>query len=133
MKDSCSKPRCTFIRNWAHAYVKPPKAQAAMEPAIASLGIPYRIEFLFANKYRLDYYIPSLGLCIEVDGDSHNTLAEQIKDQNRTAWLRKYDVTVVRCKNKEALKDPYAALHKMLLEAGHTDLAQALPKGKDRG
>ena len=51
--------------------------QPALEDAVAALGVPYRTQFpcfLYGLRYFLDFYLPTLGVVIEVDDPSHNRL-----------------------------------------------------------
>ena len=51
------------------------------------------------DRYILDFYCPELKLCIEVDGQSHDTDASVLYDATRTRKLAACGVTVVRLRN----------------------------------
>lgn len=108
-----------FLRWWAAAYSNPTEAEKAIEPAVAALGVPYRVQHpIWALSYRLDFAIPSLKLAIEVDDPSHTGKAKKLKDKQRTAKLEAKGWKVVRCTNAEALSDPQAAVERMLRDGG---------------
>lgn len=112
-----------FLKWWAGAYSNPTPAEAALEPAVAALGIPYRFQHpIWALRFRLDFAFPTLKLAIEVDDPSHTAKAKRAKDKVRTAKLAKAGWKIVRCTNDEALTDPVGTLYKMLKAAGRSDL-----------
>jgi very-short-patch-repair endonuclease len=61
------------------------------------------------DRYILDFYCPELKLCIEVDGQSHDTEATVLYDARRTRILAAYGVTVVRLRNKHIDEQPDGA------------------------
>src|SRR5262249_21895052 len=111
--------------------------ELALEDAVASLGIPYRTQFpgyLYGVRAFPDFYLPTIGLVIEVDGKEHNTDEHRLSDAERTEILqREWGVTVVRCTNREALEDPHGTLISMLRRVGawpvvsRGPIANALP------
>lgn len=109
---------------WARLYLNPTVPELALEPAVAALGLPYRVQ----------HPMPTLGWCIldfavfpdglakpgivlEVDGASHDTPSQKLKDIERTAKLRRAGWKVARCKNAAALSNPAATVAKMMKEA----------------
>jgi very-short-patch-repair endonuclease len=52
------------------------------------------------DSYILDFYCPELKLCVEVDGQSHDTEAKVLYDANRTRTLAAHGVRVVRLRNE---------------------------------
>lgn len=54
------------------------------------------------GPYIMDFYCPSERLCIELDGDSHDTPEAQKHDEMRDAYLRSHYVKVLRFRNEEA-------------------------------
>lgn len=109
------------LRWWAAAYSNPTEAEAKLEPEVAKLGVPYRIQHpIWALSYRLDFALPTLGLAIEVDDPSHTAKKKRAADKRRSERLKKAGWTVLRTTNAEVLKDPAAALHRMLKAAGIT-------------
>jgi very-short-patch-repair endonuclease len=108
-----------FLKWWAGAYSNPTPAEAALEPAVAALGLPYRFQHpIWGLRYRLDFALPTLKLALEVDDPSHTGKAKRAKDKARTAKLEKVGWTVARTTNAAVLADPVAALDAMLRAAG---------------
>ena len=93
------------------------KHELALEPYIATLGVPYRFQYP-AGHYFLDFALPHQQVALEVDGDSHLRAAQKAKDTEKTAWLEARGWKVVRCKNSQVAKDPLGALNTMMEEAG---------------
>lgn len=111
-----------MLGRWAVLY-KGTAGEMALEPAVAALGVPYRTNFpcfLYSGglKSILDFYLPTLKMVIEVDGESHNTKAAQEADASRTAELEKrYGVKVYRVSNEDALRDNIKAVNQVMIEA----------------
>ena len=55
------------------------------------------------DNFIVDFYIPSLKLVIEVDGDSHFSEQGRARDAERTRVLNGYGLRVVRFTNHEVL------------------------------
>jgi very-short-patch-repair endonuclease len=55
------------------------------------------------HGYIPDFYSPALGLCIELDGPSHDGQAAQQYDAERTRQLTASGIRVVRFSNAEVL------------------------------
>jgi very-short-patch-repair endonuclease len=55
------------------------------------------------DGYIVDFYCASLGLVIEIDGDSHSDKAEY--DAERTRILNAYGLSVIRYTNREILSN----------------------------
>jgi len=52
----------------------------------------------------VDFYLPSRKLCIEIDGEYHNSPEQRRKDRHRDNWLRTArKMKVVRITNKQAI------------------------------
>jgi very-short-patch-repair endonuclease len=62
-------------------------------------GRKFRRQFSVGN-YILDFYCPTEKLCIELDGADHFTSAGYEYDEERTEYLNKLGITVVRFENK---------------------------------
>ncbi len=54
------------------------------------------------GPYVLDFYCPELRLCVELDGASHDYKYEY--DEQRTAYLRRQGIRVVRFENEQVWK-----------------------------
>lgn len=107
--------RDRHLANWAKLYSQQTPAEQALEPAIASMGLPYRCQHtVWAISAFADFALPSLRVIIEVDDKSHNQLAKRKKDAERTAKLNRLGWTVVRCTNEQALADPYETVNRLM-------------------
>lgn len=104
--------------NWARLYNNQTLAETALEPAVAKLGRPYRFQHIVSNRYICDFALPLDMVILEVDGPSHNTKAARAVDQKRTEFLNERGWTVVRCQNKDAIRDPEGEVNRMMEEAG---------------
>lgn len=108
-----------FLLRWSKLYANPTDAEAAIEPAIASLGVRYRFQHpLFGLRLFPDFILPDYRLVIEVDDRSHSTKKKREADAERTERLNNGGWAVVRCTNEEAEDDPYGAVDRMMEEAG---------------
>jgi hypothetical protein len=105
---------------WSRLYRGTP-AELSLEDAVAALGVPYRTQFpgfLFGFRFYPDFFLPTLGLVIEVDDASHDDPEKMAADAERTAYLNGRGWKVVRCSNAEALENPRAAVQRMLRSIG---------------
>jgi very-short-patch-repair endonuclease len=53
------------------------------------------------GPYVLDFYCPSLRLCIELDGEIHTEDRVKQKDEERTIFLKENRIKVLRFRNEE--------------------------------
>lgn len=105
----------TFLGKWAKHYANQTPAEAAIEPAIAALGIRYRFQHpLWGLRLFPDFVLLDHKIVIEVDDASHRTSAKRRADAERTARLQAAGWRVVRCTNDEALEDPHGSVRRML-------------------
>ncbi|HEX6368352.1 MAG TPA: endonuclease domain-containing protein [Longimicrobium sp.] len=58
----------------------------------------------------LDFYCAEVRLCVELDGDIHDTDAQRERDDARTAHLQARDIRVLRFRNEEVLSDMRSVL-----------------------
>lgn len=108
-----------FLMRWAKLYSKPTEAEQALEPAIASLGTPYRFQHpLWGLSLFPDFALLNPRVIIEVDDSSHSTTAKKKADKERTEKLTRYNWRVVRCTNNQAMTDPYGTVDSLMEEAG---------------
>lgn len=106
-----------MLARWAKHYSNPTPAERSLEPAIASMGVPYRFQHpIWALGYFPDFVLQRDKLVIEVDDDSHKR--KKADDKKRTARLNKAGWKVVRCTNQEALEAPYSTVDRLMVEAG---------------
>ncbi|HVZ54139.1 MAG TPA: endonuclease domain-containing protein [Pseudolabrys sp.] len=55
------------------------------------------------GPYTLDFYCPSIRLCIELDGSQHAHEQTQKVDERRTAYLTAHGILVIRYWNNDVL------------------------------
>ena len=53
------------------------------------------------GPYVLDFYCPSIRLCIELDGEVHDSQEAQQHDSDRTSFLNQNRIHVLRFRNEE--------------------------------
>jgi very-short-patch-repair endonuclease len=68
-----------------------------------------------ADKFVLDFYCHRAKLCIEVDGEVHNSNEVSERDTNRTFELEQLGVRVKRISNDEIITDMESVLMKIEL------------------
>lgn len=108
-----------LLPKWAKLYSQQTAAEAAIEPAIASLGIRYRFQHpLWALSLFPDYVLLDDRVVIEVDDASHSTKRKRTADAARTAKLNRAGWRVARCTNDEATTDPYTTVDRMMAGLG---------------
>jgi very-short-patch-repair endonuclease len=61
------------------------------------------------DGYILDFYCARLKLCIEVDGESHDTDRRVAYDDSRTSRLRTLGIEVLRIRNEHIAEQPDGA------------------------
>lgn len=106
-----------LLTRWAKLYSQQTPAERAIEPALASLGIPYRFQHpVWSVGVFPDFVLLDDRVVIEVDDPSHNTKAKKAADKLRTEKLVRAGWKVVRCTNAEALSDPRAAVDRMMAD-----------------
>jgi len=107
-----------FLMRWAKLYSKPTEAETALEPAIASLGTPYRFQHpLWGLSLFPDFVLLVPRVIIEVDDSSHSTTVKKRADKERTEKLVRYNWRVIRCTNNQAITDPYGTIDSLMEEA----------------
>lgn len=104
-----------LFKNWYYLYAHQTEPEKAMERAVCKLGERYRAQHLFPGlKHIADFALPDRKLIIEVDGASHMTEAQRIKDLVHTLALTKLGWTVVRCTNEDVQRAPDETLAGLL-------------------
>jgi very-short-patch-repair endonuclease len=71
------------------------------------LGVKFRRQYGI-DKYILDFYSPEIRLAIEIDGATHETSEEIIRDNNKEELLKKAKIMLIRYTNvqiKESLDE----------------------------
>ncbi len=67
-------------------------------------GVKFRRQF-GVGAYILDFYCPSLRLCVELDGDSHFQPTARAKDAVRDQFLERNGICVVRFLNVDVYEN----------------------------
>ena len=67
-------------------------------------GYKFRQQHGF-GPFVLDFYCPEVRLCIELDGEIHDTPENKQKDADRTEFLQANKIEVVRFRNWEVEED----------------------------
>lgn len=75
-------------------------------------GFKFRRQSGIGN-YVVDFYCPQARLAIELDGDSHYTLAAQTNDRQRQAFIEACHVKVLRFTNLEIMKNMPGVLERI--------------------
>ncbi len=68
------------------------------------------------GPYILDFYCPHLKLCIEVDGDSHETEEGKIYDHAREEFLKQAGIKTIRFTNIEVKKNIQGVLESIRMD-----------------
>ncbi|MCH6580711.1 MAG: endonuclease domain-containing protein [Nitrospinae bacterium] len=53
------------------------------------------------DKFILDFYCPTAGLAIEIDGDSHYEFDKPRYDEKRSRKIKSHGIKIIRFTNKE--------------------------------
>jgi very-short-patch-repair endonuclease len=86
-------------------------------------GYKFRRQHPF-GPYILDFYCPSAGLVVELDGSQHLEPHNALRDQAKTEFLHEQGLRVLRFDNIQALKETRAVLEVILAA-----LESPLPSG----
>ena len=73
------------------------------------LGLKFRRQHP-VSKYVLDFYCHRARLGLEIDGEYHDTTAQQLYDKLRTEALEALEIKVIRFANKGVLEDTDAVV-----------------------
>lgn len=97
------KARTAQLSGYAYRNaVRQVEAELIFERWLSKLGIRYRYQWLL-EPYIADFYLPDVGVVIEIDGDSHDKQREYDGRRDR-AMLRRLDVVeIVRYTNEEVM------------------------------
>src|SRR6478735_6514578 len=68
------------------------------------LGFKFRRQFAYRG-FVLDFFCRELALDLEVDGDVHDELANQVRDRSRDEILTACGLRVVRLRNEEVSRE----------------------------
>jgi very-short-patch-repair endonuclease len=72
------------------------------------LGVAFKRQVVLADRYIADFFAPSVGLVVEVDGGAHR--ASRAADRRRDEKLRRLGFRVVRVPASLVLRDSRQAL-----------------------
>ncbi len=64
------------------------------------------------GPFVLDFYCPQVRLCVELDGSSHDGKYEY--DEQRTAYLSRQDIKVIRFRNDQVWADVDAVVSEIV-------------------
>ena len=65
-------------------------------------GLSFRRQHA-VGPYILDFYCPAIRFAIEVDGGQHNFAEARKRDQERTKWLEKKGIRLIRFWNNDVM------------------------------
>jgi len=103
------------LKRWARLYTKMTAPELAIEPVVASLGVPYRVQHPFFDMGIFsDFAFPTLMIILEVDGSSHESEKAKEKDRVRDEALAERGWRTVRVSNEWALSADEQALRECL-------------------
>jgi very-short-patch-repair endonuclease len=95
---------------------KPTDAEYKMWQALRKsqiMGLKF-IRQYSVGKYVLDFYCPLLRLAIELDGGQHLEQDKILYDTNRTKFLNKQNITVLRFYNTDVFTNLEGAIDKVI-------------------
>lgn len=94
-------------RSMLHA---PTPSEEALWQALRGgvLGVAFKRQVPLGERYIADFFAPSVGLVVEVDGGVHRS--RRAADRRRDEWLRRRGYRVVRVEAALVLRAPDAAL-----------------------
>lgn len=72
-------------------------------------GLKFRRQFGI-GPFVLDFYCPTLRLAIELDGIYHFTEEMALYDEQRSMYLKKNDIKVLRFENRIVFEEPWRIL-----------------------
>lgn len=102
---------------------KPTKAETVFQEYLEEWGFKFRTQTIILG-YIVDFYLPDLGLIIEVDGHYHTNNKEQ--DAKRDRILESSGFVVLRIANNQAMYKP-DDIYKEIKRIGHLTGRSASP------
>jgi very-short-patch-repair endonuclease len=104
----------------------PTEAEKALWKALRrdQLGVSFRRQHPIGH-YVLDFYCPSAGLAIEVDGGQHAAGHQKEVDHRRDQWLLANGVRMLRFWNNEVLSNLQGVLQTILTDLKKTPSRRA--------
>lgn len=95
---------------------KPTEAELKFKNILRSLDIYYHYQCIFTfGKYSciVDFFIPKLGLVIEIDGGYHSSPRQIEKDASRLINLSEHGLKLLRFTNEEVISDEEYIFYKL--------------------
>ncbi|HEX8831373.1 MAG TPA: endonuclease domain-containing protein, partial [Longimicrobium sp.] len=85
------------------------------------------------GRFILDFYCGSRKLAIELDGAHHAEEDQALRDEERTAVLRRYGIRVLRFRNDEVLHDMESVIARIAGALGphHASHQDETSRGKE--
>src|SRR5262245_24270659 len=102
--------RRRLIHNLTSSNSRRKQLQANLTPAEALLWTNLKSSNLEGKKFRrqhsigpyiVDFFCPECRLVVELDGDAHMTETGAQADEQRTEFLKRFNVKVLRFENKD--------------------------------
>ena len=76
------------------------------------LGVKFRRQYS-VDAFVVDFYSPSCKLAIEVDGDSHFGHQQIVADRERTRYVARFGIAVMRFTNAEVFENLDAVVERI--------------------
>ena len=96
------------------------RAEALLWKVLRNSGTGYKFRRQQSiGPYILDFYCPSLKLCVELDGSSHDNRFDY--DEQRTLFLQKQGIKVLRYPNEQVYSNPAWVAEDILRQGKVTD------------
>lgn len=101
-----------------NVFAPPTEAEEEMGFILAEIFSPEQIIWQQEiGRYTADYYLPHLGIVVEVDGDFHLKVGQAAKDAKRDAYMQDLGLRIERFTNKEVLKSRATVAERLRLLA----------------
>lgn len=88
----------------------PTRAEAEFQRILNSLNSGalrglFTREHVVSGRWIVDFFFPEIRLAIEIDGPIHRTSVQRVKDREKDADCRRFDVSVLRLSNNDVFGD----------------------------
>jgi len=70
------------------------------------------------GKYILDFYCPSERLAVDLDGEGHYGVLQEIHDNERKRFLRYFGIKVIRFENEMVFEEPVCVVERIRASFG---------------
>ncbi|MCF0243995.1 MAG: endonuclease domain-containing protein [Bacteroidaceae bacterium] len=104
-----------LLKEYARAQRKnPTEAEQAMWQLLRKNFKSYKFRRQHVvGEYIADFICLSEKLVVEIDGGYHDVPEQQAKDRQRTEWMQKHNLQVVRFDNEEVLYDSHNVIYQL--------------------